>query len=477
MRVTSPCVNHPSKEAGQRCHSCRKWLCEACVQRFGSHVYCGRKCRLAGLSKGFFLDGLRLARRPLHPVWVLAVTAAVSAALLTVIGLHIAELIALSGPDDSSESEPTLRPTFTATVVNGDHGRVVRVEGRPGTQVLVLVNEQPSRVLTIGAEGATESSIPLSVDDSGSLRFVALSEPTLDIVLPAAPSPTGISQPTPVERPTATLDPVARRVAAAGPTPALSPPVLQLVADAGPHIALTFDGNSSSNRTGELLDLLHDLDLEVTLFVTGQFVERYPEVVRRAVLAGHEVANHTFSHPHLTTYAQDRRHNLQTGITRERFQNELRRTEQAFRKATGRPMAPLWRAPYGEENSTLRGWALETGYLHVRWSSLEGASLDSRDWVANEHSSMYQNSSTMMDRLLRFPELHGGIVLMHLATDRDEAPWEELPTFVETLRERGVAPTTVMQLLESSPTWRPWLHRAQVRHRETFERQDAKASR
>ena len=113
-------------------------------------------------------------------------------------------------------------------------------------------------------------------------------------------------------------------------------------------------------------------------------------------------------------------------------------------------MMPLWRAPYGEENRTLRGWALEMGYLHIRWSSLEGASLDSRDWVADEHSSLFQNSSTMMERLLSFPELRGGIVLMHLATDRDEPPWEALPTFVESLRKRDVTPTTVIGLLESS---------------------------
>jgi len=252
--------------------------------------------------------------------------------------------------------------------------------------------------------------------------------------------------------------------------PAQSPPVLQLIADSGPYIALTFDGNASSNRTGELLDLLHELDLEVTLFVTGQFIERHPEVIRRAVLSGHEIGNHTYSHPHLTTYDQNRLHSLGPGMTRERFQNELRKTERAFRKATGRAMMPLWRAPFGEENRTLRGWALEMGYLHIRWSSLQGASLDSRDWVADEHSSMYQKSSTMMNRLLRFPELRGGIVLMHLATHREEAPWEELPTFVQSLRERGVAPTTVMRMLESSPTWRPWLRRAQANHNRALDR-------
>ncbi|MEJ2583438.1 MAG: polysaccharide deacetylase family protein, partial [Acidobacteriota bacterium] len=202
-----------------------------------------------------------------------------------------------------------------------------------------------------------------------------------------------------------------------------------------------------------------------TIFVTGQFIERHPSIIRRAVLSGHEVGNHTYSHPHLTTYAKNRRHRLLPDVTRESLQRELRRTEEAFAKATGRVMQPLWRSPYGEENRTLRGWALEVGFLHVRWSSLQGASLDSHDWVADEHSSLYKNSRTIMDRLIQFPKLEGGIILMHMATEREEAPWTELPVFLDALDSRGLEPTTVTRLLEASPTWRKWLRRAEERHR------------
>ncbi len=400
----------------------------------------------------------------------MAVTAAVSAILVTAVGLHVADLISVNDLQHRGEDEANPAPAITAEAFPTDLGRVVRIEGAPGTRVVMLENERPIGVMTIGDEGAIEATVPDAVGGSKIIRLVALSENAVDLDLSAVPVPSPTAVPTPTSVPSPPPTPLARSAVAAGPTPALSPPVLQLVTDAGPLIALTFDGNSSSNRTGELLDLLHDLDLQTTLFVTGRFIERYPEVIRRAVLSGHEVGNHTYSHLHLTTYEKNRRHDLQTGITRERFQNELRKTEAAFRKATGRAMMPLWRAPYGEENRTLRGWALEMGYLHIRWSSVEGASLDSRDWVADEHSSMYQNSSTMMDRLLRFPELRGGIVLMHLATNRDEPPWQELPTFVDHLRERGVQPTTVMRLLESSPTWRPWLRRAQTRHREAIQK-------
>jgi peptidoglycan/xylan/chitin deacetylase (PgdA/CDA1 family) len=126
-------------------------------------------------------------------------------------------------------------------------------------------------------------------------------------------------------------------------------------------------------------------------------------------------------------------------------------------------MAPLWRAPYGEINSTLRGWAAELGYLHVHWSTLSGASLDSRDWVADEHSSLYQDSHRMMRRLLGFPRLEGGIVLMHLASERPEPPWSALPEFVEELHRRGIEPVRVSELLNASPVWSRWLERIRSR--------------
>jgi len=244
---------------------------------------------------------------------------------------------------------------------------------------------------------------------------------------------------------------------------------LHLVTDAGPRIALTFDGGASANRTAELLDLLQSLGIHATLFLTGEFIERQPGLVRRAVLAGHEIGNHTYSHPHLTTYAETHTQKLIPGMTRERFIGELHKTEEVFRRATGRPMAPLWRAPFGEENATLRAWALEAGYLHVRWSYLKGKSLDTLDWVDNEHSSLYRNSREIVDRLLKFPHLEGGIVLMHLSTDRPEAPWDHLPDFIEALHRRKIQAVKVSTLLEGSRTWKKWFRKAQKKHRDLYE--------
>lgn len=464
MRVTSHCTNHPSKEASQRCRSCRKWLCDACFQRYVGRVYCGRKCQAIGAVRDGVDSLLDFARRPLHAAWVIAVVTCASALLLAAIGIKIGELMEVSRSVEGSRPETVDRVEISANVVATEEGLQVDAEGPPGTTALVLREGRPVGVITFDDDGHASAGSLDSLSGEGPLRIVPLPLAGIELALPT-PTPTASPEPLPTATPRPT--PASRAASrSAVPTPMIAPPVLQLVQDAGPKIAITLDGNASTNRTAELLDLLQQHDLEVTIFVTGRFIERYPSIVRRAVLSGHEVGNHTYSHPHLTSYADNRRHRLLPEITKESFQRELRRAENAFVKATGHSMQPLWRAPYGEENRTLRGWALEMGYLHVRWSSLEGKSLDTHDWVADEHSSLYKSSKKIMERLLQFPKLEGGIILMHMATEREEPPWQELPVFLDALEQRGMEPTTVTRLLEASPTWSRWLRRARDNHRQ-----------
>lgn len=494
MRVTSHCANHPSREAGQRCRSCGKWLCDRCVQRFRGRVFCGPSCRVRDLvssTLGRVVTGLRSTVPPFWAVMVVGLAAAVAGSWTGALALRLAA--------ESRNPAPVAdRPHAVADLVRADDGLRLEIQGSPGATVVIIADRVPILMTTLGPDGRASIDDP-ALAAVAELEIAALADSPEPIAPPAptaagptprsdttiAAAPTVPSSPTTALTKTPEAVPTRRVTRSATPTaspkatsatpnrrptdlPRMpSPPVLQLVTDAGPRIAVTFDGNASSNGTAELLDLLHELDLEITLFLTGGFIERHPTLVRRAVLAGHEVGNHTYSHPHLTTYADNRRHSLLPNVNKRWFHDQLRRTEAAFLEATGRPMAPLWRAPYGEENSTLRGWAMELGYLHVRWSSAGGASLDSRDWVADEHSTLYQDPRGMVDRLLNFPRLEGGIVLMHLATERSEPPWTELPRFVRELEQRDVTPVKISELLRRSDTWRPWLERASRRHDET----------
>lgn len=210
-------------------------------------------------------------------------------------------------------------------------------------------------------------------------------------------------------------------------------------------MALTFDGGAEANTTVEILDGLKSMEVRATIFLTGGYIDRYPDLVRRMVREGHEIGNHTFSHSHLTTYALDRRQDTLPGITKEFVHSELRRAARLFEAVTGVPMSPYWRAPYGEHNPEIRRWAAEIGYLHVGWTRDLAAreDLDSRDWVADPESPIYYRAEEVRERILTFGQgrparANGGIILLHLGTRRrQDRIHDELPAIVHGLRAQG----------------------------------------
>jgi len=504
MHTQSRCANHPSHQARYRCSSCGTWVCERCAREHADRFFCSTRCQRRGQLRALWSRAAAVLGRRVPAAWSITLTTAACVLLAAGVGRLVAELLEVSAPADPGVIEIAV-PITTAPpagrIVAGDGGWRLELTGAPGSSVLVEVGDRPVTVVVLGRDGRGRLDLDAPPEAAGQVRVSSLSGPP--VVVGALPTATTTSpRPTPTATAAATtsaLQPAPAppspgptttpRPPLAAPTPAValapaaaaspsaaeertedrdgpSPPVLHLVPDGGARLALTFDGATSANGTADLLALLHDLDLEVTMFVTGEFIESHPALVRQAALAGHEFGNHTYSHPRLTTYATNQRHDLLPGVTRASLHRELERTEEAFRRATGRSLAPLWRAPYGEENQQLRVWAMELGYLHVRWSSLQGASLDSLDWVEDEHSSLYVESDRLVERLLAFPRLEGGIVLMHLSTNRPVPPWTELPRFADEVRGRGVQIGTVSALLEASAQWRPWYERARSRHDE-----------
>ncbi len=475
------CHAHPSREADLRCRVCARWLCDTCAEVHGLHVYCSTGCRRRDLLRAVARSVRRAALATVPAPWSVGVTAALGALLIAAVGVHVAELVEVAGSAPLPElTQPRPRSKVEGTLERSGREWVLRVSGTPHTEVLVATGGGTAAVASLDADGTALVRLGRG-STAPEVRLYPLSGGVTAVTATPTPAPTATVTPAPATTPTAIQAPprpgaAAESRTATSPHPAPTPPPtrvpappdVHLIADAGPRLALTFDGSSAQAASSEVLDLLHKLGIHATLFVTGEYIEAAPELVRRALVEGHEVGNHTFSHPHLTTYAENHRQSLRPEITHDVFLSQLRRTEVAFYRATGRHMAPFWRAPYGEENATLRAWAAELGYLHVRWSSVRGASLDSRDWVEDEHSPLYEDAQRMMRRLLRFPELSGGIILMHLGSGREKPAWRVLPDLVAELRRRGIEPGTVSSLLGASPTWRGRLQRARARHAAAF---------
>ncbi len=218
-------------------------------------------------------------------------------------------------------------------------------------------------------------------------------------------------------------------------------------------IAITFDGGWRADHADEILRTLREHGKRTTFFLTGQFLQNHPEITRRIVAAGHEVANHTWGHPHLTTFAENQRHQTRPEIDRQRLQWELLRTEQLFYRITGQSMVPLWRAPYGEINEEIEQWARDLGYRHVGWTVRGGRdrSLDTLDWVSDPAHELFVSGEEMARRIIRLAgssDFSGGIVLMHLGGyERPDPVHHHLGVVIRQLRDDGIPTMTVGELL------------------------------
>ncbi|MEP6801631.1 MAG: polysaccharide deacetylase family protein [Acidobacteriota bacterium] len=457
-----PCPVHGSKRAHRGCHRCRQPICTLCQVKLRGHLYCSPKCaREAGRAE----IGIRLRRklgRPVPPrLAVLAVLLACSAPALLALRT-VAELDRLNSP---SRLSPFRRPPLARIERVTTEREGARIEGTaPAGSAVFLFSGGQFSATTVAGDGRFRFDHVLA---PGPYRIGALplAAPPAEEVRPAAPPASAfLSPPAPVSAssrlaeppmvPARPPDPAftaasrpSDRAAAHAPLPLPPAPLaraegrLPSVPDLsrGPRdrreVLVSFDAGSSDRGAGEILDALRTHGIHTTIFLTGEFIRRYPDTVRRIVADGHEVGNHTETHPHLTTYATDGRQATKPGVDRAFLTGELSRTDRLFREATGRGMDPFWRAPFGEQNEEVRRWAAEAGYWHVGWTGGR-AGLDGLDWISSPRSRGYRSSRRVVETLVERAE-NGGIVLLHLGSDRDDPVAPRVPLLLEGLSARG----------------------------------------
>lgn len=128
-----------------------------------------------------------------------------------------------------------------------------------------------------------------------------------------------------------------------------------------PYMSISFDCAYTDTPTDEILALLDELNIKATFFMTGEFVLTFPESAKRIRDAGHEIACHSLSHPHLLDYALNMR------------VKQVRRNAEIIRENLG--VNPrLFRPPFGEFDSTVSAVARAEGMEMCLWT------IDSRDW-------------------------------------------------------------------------------------------------
>lgn len=186
------------------------------------------------------------------------------------------------------------------------------------------------------------------------------------------------------------------------------------------RIALTLDAGAGSAPTPEVLGALRAAGLHVTFFLTGKWAEQNEGLVRQIRQDGHEIGNHTYSHPDLRKLSD-------AGI-----QEQLRKTEEIIQRITGRGCDPYFRPPYGGRDSRVLRVAQEAGYSTIYWS------VDSWDAFKKGITSA-EITKRVLDRTKG-----GDIVLMHCGS---QATADALPGLIRDLRSRGYEIATVSELL------------------------------
>jgi peptidoglycan/xylan/chitin deacetylase (PgdA/CDA1 family) len=204
----------------------------------------------------------------------------------------------------------------------------------------------------------------------------------------------------------------------APPTPTEPPITFSSVHVDGPYIALTFDDGPNATLTPKLLDLLAARHLKATFFVIGQNATDHPEILQRAVREGHEIGNHSWSHPNLGKMSD------------EAVRRELQKTDDAIIAAIGK-RPTLLRPPYGSITAHQKKWIHdEFGYRIILWD------VDPLDWKR-------PGPSVVTARILKETKA-GSIVLSH---DIHPPTIEAMPATFDQLMKKGFKSVTVTELL------------------------------
>lgn len=128
-----------------------------------------------------------------------------------------------------------------------------------------------------------------------------------------------------------------------------------------PKIALSFDAAWGNEDTQKILEILKKHDVRVTFFMTGGWVESYPDDVKAILAAGHDLGNHSENHKNMSQLSDAEK------------KEELMAVHQKVQELTGYEMF-LFRPPYGDYDNAVVNVAKDCGYYTIQWD------VDSLDW-------------------------------------------------------------------------------------------------
>jgi peptidoglycan/xylan/chitin deacetylase (PgdA/CDA1 family) len=181
-----------------------------------------------------------------------------------------------------------------------------------------------------------------------------------------------------------------------------------------PWVALTLDAGADAAPVPAMLKTLREHKVTITFFLTGKWIKDNPDLTRQIVADGHEIANHSFTHP-------DMRNLSDAAILKE-----LRDTEALLQETAGATSRPFFRPPYGAYDERVLRMVVGEGYLPIYWT------LDSLDSVGEPKTADF-----LFERItakLPADKLRGAIILAHCGS---QPTADALPRILDRFAEMG----------------------------------------
>jgi len=187
-------------------------------------------------------------------------------------------------------------------------------------------------------------------------------------------------------------------------------------------ITVSFDASWGGDQTLRILDLLDQYNAKATFFLVGIWVDKYPELVKEIHARGHEIGNHSDSHPEMSK------------LSNEQIIRELDGCSDKIEALTGqRPTS--FRPPYGDYDNEVVTVSRAEGYEVVQWS------VDSLDWKNKGVEDLIRRATKNVQK--------GDIILFH---NDSKYILDALPTILKTYQEQGFTMIPAREILLEGET-------------------------
>lgn len=182
-------------------------------------------------------------------------------------------------------------------------------------------------------------------------------------------------------------------------------------------VAISFDAAWGDEKTLQILDILDQYQIKTTFFLVGFWVDKYPEHVAQIDARGHEIGNHSTTHPHMSQLRADQ------------VRQEVQTTSDKIAAITGKPTT-LFRPPYGDYNNQLILTLRDMGHYPIQWS------VDSLDWKDPGVAQLVKNVTGKIKA--------GDIVLFH---NNSTHIVQALPQILDSMKEKGLSVVPISELI------------------------------